>query len=78
MQLDSVVLAMQKIKARVAFPAMECAGRLSARSDGSFKREEETGYGKRCCTILRNGMKLGTREVIYHLLDGVARSHKHM
>ena len=23
-------------------------------------------------------MKLGTREVIYHLLDGIARSHKHV
>eukprot|EP00959_Pyramimonas_sp_CCMP1952_P266868 5579238-Pyramimonas_sp.AAC.1 len=45
--LNSVVLAAQKIEARVAFPAVECAGQICARSDGSFKREEETGLGMR-------------------------------
>ena len=45
--LNSAVLAMQRIKARVVFPAMECQRRLVVHSDGSLKREEETGYGLR-------------------------------
>ena len=55
MQLNAVVLAMQRIKARVTFPAMECQRRLIVHSDGSFKREEETGYGMRGAVHLRMG-----------------------
>eukprot|EP00959_Pyramimonas_sp_CCMP1952_P046514 971523-Pyramimonas_sp.AAC.1 len=39
MQLYSFVLARHQIKARIAFPAVECAGRPGARSDRSFMWE---------------------------------------
>eukprot|EP00959_Pyramimonas_sp_CCMP1952_P326664 6837884-Pyramimonas_sp.AAC.1 len=44
MQLNSAAVATKKIKARIAIPAMECAGRLCARDDRPFK-EGGAGYG---------------------------------
>ena len=86
MQLNEVVLAMQKIKARVVFPAMECSRRLLVHSDGSFKREEETGYGMRGAVYLRMGKTRsrhpdansngGAEREVCHLLNAVSRSHK--
>ena len=76
MQLNSVVKAMQQIKARVVFPAMECSRRIVVHSDGSFKREEESGYGMRGAACMRMGRCRKTGKEICHLLDAVARSHK--
>ena len=61
MQLNQVVLAQQNINARVASPAMECSNRLCVHSDGSFKREEETGYGTRGAVYMRLGRCRRTR-----------------
>ena len=76
MQLNAVVQAMQRIKARVVFPAMECQRRLVVHSDGSFKREEETGYGMRGAVHLRMGKCRRTSHEVCHLLSAVSRSHK--
>ena len=76
MQLNAVVTAMQKIKARVTFPAMECSRRLVVHSDGSFKREEETGYGMRGAVYMRMGKCRRTGQEVCHLLNAVSRSHK--
>ena len=76
MQLNAVVLAMQKIKARIVYPAMKCNMQLVVHSDGSFKREEETGYGMRGAVYLRMGTCRKTGKEVCHLLDAVSRSHK--
>eukprot|EP00959_Pyramimonas_sp_CCMP1952_P296585 6204342-Pyramimonas_sp.AAC.1 len=55
MQLSPVVLATPNMNARVAHPSLECAWRLSARSGGPFKREEESG----CCVRGAENMRLG-------------------
>ena len=76
MQLNAVVLAMQRIKARVVFPAMDCQRRLVVHSDGSFKREEETGYGMRGAVHMRMGKCRRTGHEVCHLLSAISRSHK--
>eukprot|EP00959_Pyramimonas_sp_CCMP1952_P278063 5812722-Pyramimonas_sp.AAC.1 len=60
MQLSSVALATQKIKARVAFPATECAGQQFFHSDGSLKREEEIDCGARGAARVRLGQRRST------------------
>ena len=76
MQLNAIVLAMQRIKARVVFPAMDCQRRLVVHSDGSFKREEETGYGMRGAVHMRMGTCRRTSQEVCHLLSAISRSHK--
>ena len=55
---------------------MECQRRLVVHSDGSFKREEETGYGMRGAVHLRMGKSRQDGHECCHLLNAVARSHK--
>ena len=55
---------------------MECSSRLCVHSDGSFKREEETGYGMRGAVYMRFGRCRHTGKEVCHLLHAVARSHK--
>eukprot|EP00959_Pyramimonas_sp_CCMP1952_P077245 1614748-Pyramimonas_sp.AAC.1 len=69
-------MATQKIKARVACLCMECAGQLSARSDASFKRKEETGYGMRGAVSMRLDEFLSTGKEVCHLFDAVSRSRE--
>eukprot|EP00959_Pyramimonas_sp_CCMP1952_P467447 9491622-Pyramimonas_sp.AAC.1 len=70
MQLNAVVFAMQKIKVRMTFPAIECAGRLCAHSDSSFKRKEERGCGMRRAVYMRLDKCRTTGKKVCHLLDG--------
>ena len=72
MQLNSAVTAAQKVKARVVFPAR----RLAAPSDGSFKRDGETGYGMGGASCMRMGRCRQTGRGICHLLDAAGRSRK--
>ena len=45
-------------------------------SDGSFKREEETGYGMRGAVHMRMGKSRRTGHEVCHLLSAISRSHK--
>ena len=45
-------------------------------SDGSFKKEEETGYGMRGAVYMRLGKCRSTGKQVCHLLDAVSRSQK--
>eukprot|EP00959_Pyramimonas_sp_CCMP1952_P467973 9492467-Pyramimonas_sp.AAC.1 len=55
---------------------MRCSKRLVVRSDGSFKREEETGCGMRGVVCMRMGTCPRTGEEVCHLLDAISRSHE--
>eukprot|EP00959_Pyramimonas_sp_CCMP1952_P202600 4236793-Pyramimonas_sp.AAC.1 len=76
MQLNSVLLATQETAARSAFPAVECADQLAARSDGSFKREEGARRGTRGALYMRLGMCRNVGKEVCHLLRAVGRLHK--
>eukprot|EP00959_Pyramimonas_sp_CCMP1952_P150718 3154153-Pyramimonas_sp.AAC.1 len=76
MQFSAVVLALEKIKARAIYPAMECATQICARSGGSFKREKKTGCDVRGAVYMRLGKFRSTGKQICHVRDAVGRSRE--
>eukprot|EP00959_Pyramimonas_sp_CCMP1952_P311497 6519086-Pyramimonas_sp.AAC.1 len=55
---------------------MECARRLSARSAGSFRGEEESGCGMRGAACVLLGKCRRACKHVRYLLGEVSRSHK--
>ena len=75
-QLNIVVKAMKKQPARIQYPAMKCDRHLVIHSDGSFRKEENTGYGMRGANYLRVGRHAKDNTPCCNLLDSVCRTHK--
>ena len=66
---------MQKDPQKVVYQTFYWKKTLIAHSDCAFTREQDSGYGIRGSNLLRLGVK-ENGEKVYHLLDGVSRSHK--
>ena len=74
-KLNSLLRILQKQKAKIVYPSMQCSSHILAYSDASFCKESESkGYGVRGTVILRVGKRDGVERC--HLLDASSQSLK--
>ena len=76
-RLNILLGAIQKLRCKLMFPAMQCARKLVVYSDASFDKEsEQKGYGMRGAAYLRMGNSAAG--VRCHLLEAQSQSLKHV
>jgi len=74
-KLNSLLKVLQKQKATIVFPCMDCCRHIMTFSDASFCKETDLkGYGMRGTVILRLGTQHG--KPVCHLLDATSQSLK--
>lgn len=74
-KLNSLVKVLQRQKANIVYPNMQCSRHIICFSDASFCKESESkGYGVRGTILLRVGMKDGKQRC--HALEACSQSIK--